>query len=250
MKNLWFNKIIAFAYQYQKEARPYKELINDFSSFINLRGNEIALDIGCGSGKIMRLIWEKSKGRIKKIIGLDCSQFALEYAKKNLIGVSPIPGSKQLDFSCWDISQGLNGFEQNSIDLITAGLSIQYAEHWDGKHWTQEAYKRIIKDVYAVLRSGGRFVFSVNVPKANFAKIAKESWREIFLTWKLPIMIVVAAIMVWQGKWLTKQANIGRFHYLPIEEVKTILQNVGFQGIEYKLTYANLAWVVSCQKPI
>jgi len=54
--------------------------------------------------------------------------------------------------------------------------------------------------------------------------------------------------MVAQARWLTEQANLGRFHYLPIEEVVSILEEAGFRNIQYKLTYAGLAWVVACEK--
>jgi len=251
MLNLWFNRLVAFAYQYQREATPYKQLIADFASFLPLRGNETVLDIGCGSGKIMETVWEKSKGMVKRIVGLDCSKTALEYARDNLAKICSAVNSRMAFISA-DISQGLP-FERlgqkGGFDLVTAGLSIQYAENWDGKHWTQKAYRQVIQDIFEALKPGGSFVFSVNTPNPDFSQIAKKSWREIIFSWRLPFNLFVAAIMVWQGKWLTNQARIGHFHYLPIEDVEMILRHVGFQDIKYKLTYAGLAWVVSCQKP-
>lgn len=93
-------------------------------------------------------------------------------------------------------------------------------------------------------------MFSVNVPQPKFSNIAKESWREIFLSWRFPLNLLVSTIMVWHGRWLAKQAKIGRFHYLPIEEVEKIILRIGFRDIQSRLTYAGLAWVVSCQKPL
>lgn len=57
---------------------------------------------------------------------------------------------------------------------------------------------------------------------------------------------MVSLVMLWQSKWLIEQAKIGRFYYLPIEEVIELLREVNFTDISYKLTYANLAWIVSC----
>lgn len=245
MSNLWQSKIVAFAYQYQCEARPYKQLIHNFASFLFLERGEIVLDLGCGSGRIMQLILERSKTHARTIIGLDNSKQALKYAQKNLKKKLRI---NRITLIQANIGNGLPFFMKNHFHLITAGLSIQYAQHWDGEKWTKEAYKKAIANVFELLKPGGRFVFSVNVPNPDFLRVAKESKREIFLSLRFPLNILVSIIMLWQAKWLVQQAKIGRFHYLPVEEVVKILEENNFTNISYKLTYADLAWVISCQK--
>lgn len=245
MDDLWRTKMVAFAYQYQREARPYKNLIEDFAPFLFLKGGETVLDLGCGSGRLMQLILERSKGSVNTIVGLDSTKQALKYAQRNLRKNFLI---SQINLIQADISSGLPFFMKNHFHLITAGLSIQYAQHWDGKKWTKEAYKKAIANVFELLKPRGRFVFSVNVPNPDFSRIAKESKREIFLSLRFPLNILVSIIMLWQAKWLVKQAKVGRFHYLPIEEVIKILEESNFTNISYKLTYADLAWVISCQK--
>jgi len=240
-RNLWLSRIVAFAYRYQQEARPYKELIRDFATFLRLTGGEKVLDIGCGSGRLIKLVLKEMKNPAREVIGLDNSLSAINYARKNI-------KSSKVSFVCSDISNGLPFLPQSGFDLIMAGLSIQYAQHWNGQQWTDQAYIRVIKDIFQVLKPGGWFVFSVNVPNPDFSKVAKKSWQEIFFSRRLFLNLIVAAIMLWQAKWLVKKAAEGRFHYLPIERVTTILQNVGFTNISYKLSYAELAWVIACQK--
>jgi len=138
MDDLWRTKIVAFAYQYQREARPYKNLIEDFASFLFLKGGEIVLDLGCGSGRLMQLILERSKGSVNTIVGLDNSKQALKYAQRNLRKNFLI---SQINLIQADISSGLPFVKKNCFHLITAGLSIQYAQHWDG----ESGQKKLIK---------------------------------------------------------------------------------------------------------
>ncbi len=44
MRDLWKNRIVAFAYKYQREAKPYKQPIRDFASFLSFNGGETVLD--------------------------------------------------------------------------------------------------------------------------------------------------------------------------------------------------------------
>ena len=55
-----------------------------------------------------------------------------------------------------------------------SGLALQYAESYSValRRWTTDAYDRLLIEVYRVLRPGGHFVFSVNVPEPAWAKVA------------------------------------------------------------------------------
>jgi ubiquinone/menaquinone biosynthesis C-methylase UbiE len=244
--NLWRNSLVALAYSYQQNARPYAELLETTESFIFPKIGQRWLDLGCGSGRLIQSIWQRSNGEVGIIVGMDVSFTALKIAKRVSSHLVPTNASRRISLVQADLSQGLQGvFRPLSFDGITAGLSISYADHWDseGGKWDDQSYVRLLQDIYHLLKDGGTFIFSTNVPNPDFVLIAKRSWREIFLTWRLPLGILVSFVMLLQSRWLKHSAQTGRFHYLPVEQITQILCSTGFKDIRRRLTYAGQAWV-------
>jgi ubiquinone/menaquinone biosynthesis C-methylase UbiE len=244
-ENLWRKHLIATAYSYQQSSRPYLELLKATESFIKPRDGEMWLDIGCGSGRLIRSIWEMSRGR-SKIIGTDLSLTALKVAKRCFQLSLSSDWEERIQLVQSNFSDGLGTlFRPRSFDGITAGLCIGYADHWDpvGQRWDNKAYVQLLKDMYTLLKDNGTFVFSSNVPGYSYWLLALKSWREIILTWKLPLAVFVSAVMLVQSRWLRQNVNIGRFHYLQAEEIVALLQSVGFKNTSYQLSYAQQAWV-------
>jgi ubiquinone/menaquinone biosynthesis C-methylase UbiE len=248
--NMWRNRVVAIAYSYQQNSRPYLELLKTTESFICPRDGEKWLDLGCGSGPLVRSIWKRCWGNVR-IIATDLSVVALSCAKKSFQKSFPTGWQEKIDLIQADFSRGLGKlFRPDSFDGIVAGLCIAYAEHWDPlrKRWDNQAYVQLLKDVYLVLKTNGSFVFSSNVPGYSYWLLARKSWREILLTWKLPLAIVVSSIMLYQSRWLRESAREGRFHYLPAEEIVERLRSIGFREISYTLSYAGQAWVFRALK--
>lgn len=251
MDNLWTGKLVSFAYRYQGEAKPFKDMMAVFARMIDGSRHDCMMDVGCGGGRILRLIFEDLGFRPNYAVALDVSESALKYAQKSIEPIS----NGTVEYFQRDISHPdcFNFCSPAKFDLITAGLSIQYAEDWNEERgaWTTRAYERVLNEIYRLLKPGGKFVFSVNTPNPDFSVIAEESKKEIFAKWwRAPFLLGVALIMVLQGKKLTRNANEGRFHYLPIEQVAAFLRQAGFGDIRHELTYAGLAWVVSCRKAL
>jgi SAM-dependent methyltransferase len=249
--NLWHSPIVARAYSYQQKARPYQDLINTTESFMSIRPGDRWLDLGCGSGRLIRSIWERSEGSVSKIVGIDLSLTALEYARRALVTFDPVPPPRRVDLVQADLGRGVERlFKPDSFDGITAGLAISYADHWDDDTgtWNKESYLRLLRGICVILKEGGSFIFSANVPNPDFRRIATESWREIFLTKKAPVHALAGIVMLFHSAWLKSCARQGRFHYLPADEVVTTLRSAGFGVVEQRLTYADQAWVFRAVK--
>jgi ubiquinone/menaquinone biosynthesis C-methylase UbiE len=137
-----------------------------------------------------------------------------------------------------------------SFDHVVSGLSITYAESWsdaDGR-WTADAYDRVLAEVCRVIRRGGRFVFSVNVPEPKWWKVGLFSMGDLFRAGR-PLRFLKRAVrMMKYGAWLKREARSGRFHYLPVAEVTAKLAAAGFDRIEHRLSYAGQAFVFRAHK--
>ena len=93
----------------------------------------------------------------------------------------PPPGDR-VDFLCHNFSKGLHPFNDEMFDYAVSGLSISYAESFDESTgtWTSAAYDHLLSEVFRVLRRGGRFIFSVNVPEPSWGKVGLLSLTGVF----------------------------------------------------------------------
>src|SRR5262249_43487675 len=120
-----------------------------------------------------------------------------------------------------DFSAGLACWEDCRFDGVISGLAIQYAESYsreDGR-WTTEAYEALLGEVHRVLRPGGRFVFSVNVPEPSWGTVGLQALPWFFQARK-PLRLLKNILRMGRyGAWLKREARRGRFHYLPVESI-------------------------------
>ncbi len=246
-KECWSDWLTGWAYQYQQVAEPYQELLDDTIGMIQIKPESHLVDIGCGSGALLDRTLHYFGDSITSFTAADCNVFALDRAKKLVESKYPnhAGGGR---YETVDISHGFNLEKENSVDLAISGLALQYAEHFDGEKWTRQAYQNLLSDIWKTLKPGGQLVYSVNVPSPDSKLIAKRSLKAIFLSWKVLVNIAAAIIMLRQTKPVREWAEKGRFHFLPIEEILPMLETAGFINLEYKLSYAGQAYVISAFK--
>lgn len=244
VRNFWPDDRCAKAFWSQQEVRPYRRLLADTVAWCAPAAGERWLDLGCGSGPLTRGIWEATGGTVAGITGLDCAAAndrAYAELRKTL---SPPPGER-INFICHDFSGGLDLFPDASFDHAVSGLSITYAESYseaEGR-WTTAAYDRILCEARRVIRPGGRFVFSVNVPEPQWWRVGLLSLGDMFRAGR-PLRFLKRAVrMMKYGAWLKREARTGRFHYLPADAVREKLLAAGFERVEHRLSYAGQAFV-------
>jgi ubiquinone/menaquinone biosynthesis C-methylase UbiE len=249
--NYWPESKCARAFWGQQELPPYRRLLADTRDWMEPRPGQRWLDLGCGCGQLTGALWEKSAGSLAEIIGLDCAQVNEAAYQKLRATVQPPAAEGRLRFVHSDFSAGLAAFDSQRFDGVVSGLAIQYAESYSEEKggWTTDAYDHLLREVQRVLRRGGWFVFSVNVPEPAWGKVALRSLTGIFRVRRFS-RYVKDALRMWRyGWWLTREARRGRFHYLPLADIRGKLEAAGFIGIEHRSTYVGQAYLIRCRKP-
>ena len=249
--NYWPKSSCARAFWSQRELPPYRRLLRDTAAWLDPRLGQRWLDLGCGSGQLTRTLWEKSGGRLAEVVALDCAAHNERAIAKIRGSATPAATAEQLRFLHADFSDGLASFDSASFDGAVSGLAIQYAESYSEERgcWTSEGYEHLLADVCRVLRSGGVFVFSVNVPEPAWSKIALYGIPGFFRS-RHPLRYVKNSLrMLRYGAWLKREARRGRFHYLPASAVAYKLEKAGFVGVEHRVSFAGQADVFRCHRP-
>jgi SAM-dependent methyltransferase len=248
--NHWPESACARAFWGQQELGPYRQLLADTTAWLEPAPGQRWLDLGCGCGQLTEALWRKSRGRLAQVVGLDCAAVNALAFDRLRQKAEPQPRPDQVRFVHADFSTGLASWPAGHFDGVVSGLALQYAERYSEQEgrWTTEAYDRLLADVYRVLRPGGRFVFSVNVPEPAWGRVAWRSLPGLFRRGKVGRRLSDAWRMYRYGRWLTRESRRGRFHYLPVETIAAKLTAAGFLAVEHRRSYEDQAFLVRCRK--
>ena len=248
--NYWPDTKCAKAFWGQHELPPYRQLLTDTVDWADPQLDESWLDLGCGGGALSKALWEHSHSGIAEVVGLDVAAVNGQAYAKLRQTLDPPPGER-VRFQTHDFSSGLGLLGDESFNGVISGLSISYAESIDEATgaWTTTAYDRLLAEVHRVLKPGGRFIFSVNVPNPAWGKVAWWSLAAARQSDKPLKYLKKAWRMLRYGAWLKKEARKGRFHYLTADVISAKLAVTGFTDIEHRLSYVGQAFIFRCRKP-
>lgn len=247
--NYWPDTRCAKAFWNQYELPPYQELLRDTAARVNPRPGERWLDLGCGCGQLTKMLWTKSDGTLAELVGVDIAPINEQAYAKIRATIEPQPADV-IRFVAADFSHGLPEWTDGSFDGIVSGLALQYAECFDEGRgaWTRDAYVRILAEAHRLLRDGGTFTFSVNVPEPAWGKVA---WTALAGTFQAnrPLHYLKRSFRIYRyGNWLKREARRGRFHYLPRDVIETLLTDIGFTDITATTSFADQAFLFRCVK--
>jgi ubiquinone/menaquinone biosynthesis C-methylase UbiE len=244
--NRWHDKRCARAFWSQAEVPAHQQLLADTADWFDPAPGEHWLDLGCGAGHLSRALWAKGAGQLGGIVAIDCAA-----ANEQVIArLARDLGTDRIAFQHADFSPGLPQFETATVAGVVSGLAIQYAESFCPERgvWTRDGYHRLLGEVWRVLRPGGRFIFSVNVPEPQWLRLGLSGLAGIFRSSR-PLRYMRNSLrMLRHGAWLKREARRGRFHFLPEPTVREALVQAGFVDIRSRRSYGGLAYVFRAHK--
>lgn len=202
-----FNKIAGRYDLATALSQGYQEDLNRSGDLLQLKGDELVVDLCCGTGKSTLAVLPKiSSG---KIICIDNSEGMLEVAKEKF--------SKEI--ACGKISVSLQdamhlNFSEDSVDAIFMAYGLR----------NMPDYEKCVANLFRILKPGGQLV--IHDYSLSDAWYAKPLW------WILGYGFIVPFCTLLSGSstiytYLIKSV----MNFLNPSEVKALLEKKGFQEV-------------------
>lgn len=142
----WDDAAVSWKEFVRDEKDYYREYMNNPATF-RLIGNvkgQFVLDLACGEGYNSRILAKKDA----RVVGVDFSEKMIELAKQK-----EMKEKSGISYYISDATD-LNEFSTDSFDMVTCFMSLMDIEE----------YEKAISEVSRVLKTNGRFIFSITHP--------------------------------------------------------------------------------------
>ena len=226
-------------YRYLEVSTPYKKMLKEISSIISIKNYKYWLDAGCGPGTMIDVIMQNQKS-FEKIIGVDFDGVMIDQATKRLINVPNV------DIKAGDLSKKLS-FSDKTFDAIMANLVLSYVIIFDNKYTGSEALRKTLEDMYRLLKNDGLLVWTTPTENVNFNKVFLASWRQVFNPFTPQYFYYGPRILSYALK-IQSKGKLGIYHFLPKNDLKQIMQDIGFKDVSITKTFAKQAYLIKGTK--
>jgi ubiquinone/menaquinone biosynthesis C-methylase UbiE len=220
---------------------PYRRLLEDLNSTLEIKGRENILDAGCGPGFVIEKVIKENAGRRISVVGLDSSKTMIKRARRRCRIFSNV----KLQIA--DLNRNLE-FPDNSFDKVLCSNTL----------YALQNPQRVISEFCRVLKPGAAMIIANPKPNAGEKELIREHLTalnrltpirnkiyHIFISLLLiPINLVVITI----NKVIIEKGKSKEYHFLDKEHLQEILQEVGFKNIQTRSCYADQNWLIRAEK--
>ena len=222
-KNFWTKYFSV--YDYLNHLIPYQELMDDVIKNLDIKRNELILDIGCGTGNIAFLLNNFGV----RMVGIDSSLEGINKCRKKIPAMEVIQG---------DIKEALP-FKDNYFDKVLTVNTL----------YTIDISKRLglMKEIYRVLKPEGKIVIA-NIAKGfNSCSIYIDHIRKsfnkygFFPTLSVLIKLSIPTIRIFYYNYLINREDTKHtLKFVDLDEQANLLKQSGFINITDNLSvYSN-----------
>lgn len=187
-------------------SQGYQSDLQRSADLLNLKGNELVLDLCCGTGK--STICCLKHITVGKVIGIDNSEEMLKVAKENFY--SKFDRNK-LEFAQQDVMD--LDFPDDSIDAIFMAYGIR----------NMPDYKKAILNLFRILKPNGKIVFhEYSLNENTFSHLY---WKFLGYGLIIPLSTLIAGSST-IFRYLVRSVD----EFLSIEEFINLLKETGFEN--------------------
>lgn len=142
--------------EFQRSARVTHEVLSDT---VGIKGDDVFLEIGCGIGRVGKVL----SPDVKKWIGADISSGMISLAKEYLSGLNNVELVELPE-------PNLAAIPDDSVDVVYCTVVFMHLFEWDRYKYVQEAIR--------VLKPGGRCYFdNMDIKSDHGWKVFEECSR-------------------------------------------------------------------------
>jgi len=238
-KRFWhnYNKL----YHNYERGVIYRDFLRDLELFINPKSNEVWLDAGCGIGRIVNLIKNRSENKVKKIIGVDADKNVLFLARQKF---QQDIQKNTVEFLNIDISQKTI-FKNEKFNGIVANFAFPYIIVFDGQYTGNAAIEMVMREMYRILKYDGKIIWSTLNKNFSLMKLFWNSKKDFFSSFENAYYTFRLFKYLLQIKGKNER---GIYHSLSKDEIDPILKKIGFRNIMYKKSLVNQALIIKAEK--
>jgi ubiquinone/menaquinone biosynthesis methyltransferase len=189
-------------------SQGYQSDLQRSAALLNLKGDELVLDLCCGTGKsTLSCLKYITEG---KVIGVDNSVEMLKVAEDNYYKKFD---RNKLEFVQKDVMD--LDFQNNSIDAIFMAYGIR----------NMPDYKKVLLNLFRILKPNGKIVFhEYSLNKNLFSRLY---WNALGYILIIPLSTLISGSST-IFKYLVKSVN----EFLSINEFINLLKETGFKQVE------------------
>lgn len=144
--------------EFTRQAISTRDILN---AHLDIKTTDTVLDIGCGFGRVGKVL----SPHCKKWIGCDISGSMLKHAKKYLDG---LPNTELVELS----TVGLQEIPDESVDVVYCTVVFMHLLEWDRYTYIKEAFR--------VMKPNGRCFFD------NADITSSHGWQLFMSSWSVP----------------------------------------------------------------